>query len=136
MLLALAATVVTSARPDLPFHASLDTQPTILGPCGPGCLALDIPGSGIASHLGAITVGGPSRIDLVNGTQTATATFTAANGDTLVLDIAGTVQFSGPDPADPVTFTGSWTVQSAADVSGTRAAAAVTRDPRRDRLVS
>jgi hypothetical protein len=37
---------------------------------------------------------------------------TAANGDTLVLDIQGSVQFSGPNPTDPVTFSGSWTVQA------------------------
>ena len=110
--LTLAASVVAAAGPDLPFHASIDTQPVILGPCGAGCLALDIPGSGIATHLGNITLAGPSRVNLINGTQTATGTLTAANGDRLVLDIEGTVQFTGPDPADPVTFSGSWTVES------------------------
>ena len=110
--LTLAASVVAAAGPDLPFHASIDTQPVILGPCGPGCLALEIPGSGIATHLGHITIAGPSRVNLIDATQTATGTITAANGDRLVLDIEGTVQFTGPDPADPVTFSGSWTVQS------------------------
>jgi|SRR5688572_6018589 len=112
LVFALAAPVVTTARPDVPFHASIDTQPTILGPCGPGCLALEIPGSGQATQLGRVTLAGPSRVDLVNATQTATSTMTAANGDTLVLDIEGTVQFTGPGPADPVNFSGSWTVLS------------------------
>jgi hypothetical protein len=108
----LAASAVAAARPDLPFRASIDTRPVILGPCGPGCLALDIPGSGIATHLGTVTLAGPSRVNLIDATQTPTGTLTAANGDQLVLDIEGTVQFTGPDPAAPVTFSGSWTVQS------------------------
>ena len=112
LVLTLAASVVTAAGPDLPFHASIDTQPVPVGPCGPGCLALEITGSGIATHLGAITIAGPSRVNLIDATQTATSTLTAANGDQLVLDIDGTVQFTGPDPADPVTFSGSWMVQS------------------------
>lgn len=112
LVLTLAASVVAAAGPDLPFRASIDTRPVILGPCGPGCLALEISGSGTASQLGAITIAGPSRVSLIDATQTATSTFTAANGDQLVLDIEGTVQFTGPDPADPVTFSGSWTVQS------------------------
>lgn len=112
LVFTLAASVVTAAGPDLPFHASIDTQPVPLGPCGPGCLALEISGSGIASQLGAITIAGPSRVNLIDATQTATSTLTAANGDQLVIDIEGKVQFTGPDPADPVTFSGSWKVQS------------------------
>jgi hypothetical protein len=112
IVLILVASVVAAAGPDLPFHASIDTQPQVLGPCGPGCLALEIPGSGTATLLGKVTIAGPSRVNLINGTQTATSTLTAANGDQLVLDIAGTAQFTGPNPDDPVTFTGEWTVQS------------------------
>jgi hypothetical protein len=112
LVLTLAASVATAAGPDLPFHASIDTQPVILGPCGPGCIALDIPGSGIATQMGTVTLDGPSRVNLVDATQSATATLTAANGDQLVLDVEGTVEFAGPDPAGPVTFSGSWTVQS------------------------
>ena len=112
IVLTLTASAVSAARPDVPFHASIDTQPAITGSCGPGCITLDIPGSGIATHLGAVKLTGPSEVNVLAGTQTATATMTAANGDTLVLDIEGTVQFSGPNPTDPVTFSGSWTVQA------------------------
>jgi hypothetical protein len=34
----------------------------------------------------------------------------AANGDTIVIAIEGTVEFSGPAPTDPVTFQGMWIV--------------------------
>ena len=112
MLLTLTASAVGAARPDLPFHASIDTRPMITGSCGLGCITLDIPGSGTATHLGSVTLAGPSEVNLFASTQTATGTLTAANGDTLVLDFEGTIQFSGPNPSDPVTFTGTWTVQS------------------------
>ena len=36
----------------------------------------------------------------------------AANGDTLDIEIAGSVIFTSPNPTDPVTFSGSWTVTS------------------------
>ena len=112
IVLTLTASAVGAARPDVPFHASIDTRPAITGSCGPGCITLNIPGSGIATHLGAVTLSGPSEVNVFASTQTATATMTAANGDTLVLDIEGTVQLSGPNPTDPVTFSGWWTVQS------------------------
>ena len=111
ILLTLTASVAAGG-PDVPFHATIDTQPVITGSCGPGCITLDIPGSGISSHMGTVTLSGPSRVNAIAGTQTATGTITAANGDALVLSFEGTVQFSGPNPTDPVTFSGSWTVQS------------------------
>jgi hypothetical protein len=112
ILLTLTVSAVGGAQPDVPFRASIDTRPVITGSCGTGCITLDIPGSGNATHMGAVTLTGPSQVNLFAATQTATATLTAANGDTLVLEIEGTVQFSGPNPTDPVTFSGSWTVQS------------------------
>src|SRR5688572_9493573 len=108
----LTASAVSATGPDVPFRATIDTRPMITGSCGLGCITLDIPGSGTATHLGTVTLSGPSEVNVFASTQTATATLTAANGDTLVLDIEGTVQFSGPNPTDPVTFSGSWTVQS------------------------
>lgn len=35
---------------------------------------------------------------------------TAANGDALVIEFAGTATFTGPDPEDPVLFAGTWIV--------------------------
>jgi hypothetical protein len=113
--LALVATLATTyataeSATTVPFHASIQTQPTVTGECGPGCLALDIPGSGTASQMGAISVAGPSQLNLFAGTQTATSTMTAANGDTLIIEVSGTFQQSGPEVTDPVTFSGTWTV--------------------------
>jgi hypothetical protein len=48
---------------------------------------------------------------VVTGHQTATSTLTAANGDELVLEIVGSVQFTG-GPTDLVIFTGTWQVDS------------------------
>ena len=111
-VLALGALSVLHAAVDVPFRAVIETQPVVSGSCGPGCLLLEIPGAGTATHMGAVTIDGPSEVDVVAGRQTATSTLTAANGDQLTLAIDGTVQFTGPGPTDPVTFTGSWEVVS------------------------
>ena len=60
--------------------------------------------------MGRTEIQGPSQVDVILGEQSGTSTLTAANGDTLVITFVGTVQLEGPDPEDPVTFDGTWTV--------------------------
>jgi hypothetical protein len=108
---ALAIPVVPAYAADMvPFHAVINTAPAVVGPCGPTCLALEITGSGQATHLGRTHIDGPSQVDVVSATQTGTSTLMAAKGDTLVIAFSGTVTFTGPDPADPVLFAGTWNV--------------------------
>lgn len=111
-----------SAGELVPFRAVLDTEPVPVGSCGPGCIELDITGVGQATHMGRTEIQGPSEVDVILGEQTGTSTLTAANGDTLVIEFAGTVVFEGPDPTDPVSFEGTWKVVDGtgrfADVTG------------------
>jgi len=93
--------VPASAADTVPFHAVINTVPAVVGPCGPTCLALEITGSGQATHLGRTHVDGPSQVDVVSATQTGTSTLMAANGDSLVIEFSGTVTFTGPDLAIP-----------------------------------
>jgi hypothetical protein len=94
----------------VPFQAVIQTQPTPTGSCGIGCLQLEIGGIGQATHMGRIEINGPSHVDLILERQTGTSVLTAANGDTLVIAFSGTVHLTGPNPNDPVTFEGEWTV--------------------------
>ena len=88
---ALAMPVVPANAADtVPFHAVINTAPAVVGPCGPTCLALEITGSGQATHLGRMHFDGPSQVDVVSATQTGTSTLMAANGDTLVIEFSGT----------------------------------------------
>jgi hypothetical protein len=108
---ALSLMVLRAAASDqVPFRASIDTEPMMVGSCGPGCLQLEISGTGHATHLGSTEIAGPSQVDVVLGQQTGTSTLTAANGDTMVIAVAGTVDFHGPNPTDPVSFQGEWQV--------------------------
>jgi len=106
------AVAAPNADNSVPFKATIDTQPIVTGFCGPTCLQLEISGSGVATYLGRLTTDGDSQVDLVASTQTGTVTLAAANGDTLVIEIDGSVIFTSPNPTDPVTFTGGWTVTS------------------------
>jgi hypothetical protein len=110
---------ISAARP-VPIHASIDTDIAIVGVCGATCVVLRTTGSGQASHLGRISVDGPTHTDFAAFTQTGTSTFTAADGSKLELAIAGTFHFTGPTD---VAFSGTWTVASGtgrfADSDGT-----------------
>lgn len=107
----LATSLGASGRvPSVPFNATIATEVTPLGPCGPTCLTLDIAGSGQASHMGRTTVVGPSEIDFATGEQSGTSTLMAADGSTLDISFSGSF-VPGPGPGD-ATFEGSWTVIS------------------------
>jgi hypothetical protein len=99
-----------SATDRVPFRALIDTQPMMVGFCGPGCLQFEISGTGQATHLGRTEIAGPSQVNVALGQQTGTSTLTAANGDTIGIAFAGTVDFHGPNPTDPVSFQGEWHV--------------------------
>jgi hypothetical protein len=112
LALILLAAAVPTADNSVPFKATIETQPVVTGFCGPTCLQLHISGSGVATQLGRMTIEGDSQVDLAAFRQTGTITMAAANGDTLEIEIDGSVIFSSPNPTDPVTFSGGWTVTS------------------------
>jgi hypothetical protein len=119
-ILTLLLVSTTYASSTVPFHATINTAPVVVGG-GPTTLELLIPGTGQGSHVGQLEVDGPSHVDLVTLTQTGTSTLTAADGSSFNFSFAGTVVPTG-GPTDPVTFQGTWRTTSGtgrfADVSG------------------
>ena len=100
-----------AAASDLvPFRAVFQTVPVPTGSCGPGCIVLEIGGTGQATHMGRTEIAGPSVVVVPLAQQTGTSTLTGANGDAIVIAFAGRVHFEGPTAADPVTFEGEWEV--------------------------
>jgi len=88
-------TPVWAAVP-VPFTArcELEIQPPT--PVGPGLIHQIDSGTCQATHLGRATLVSDKIINVVAGTQTVEATFTAANGDELVGTGTGTSQLVGP----------------------------------------
>lgn len=99
---------VLAARP-VPFKASIDTVIAVVGFCGPTCVVLNTSGSGQTTHMGRVSVDGPTLTDFAALTQTGTSTFTAADGSELVFRVQGTFHFTS---ATDVAFSGTWTVIS------------------------
>jgi hypothetical protein len=109
LLSVLSLYVPAVAADPVPFHAVIQTQPTIVGFCGPTCLTLDIPGSGTASHMGAVQAPGVSNIDVASFQQSGSFTLIAPNGDTIMLNFSGTFINPVPGRTDIATFAGTWT---------------------------
>src|SRR5262245_20792244 len=113
-----AGSPLLAARP-VPFQASIGTVIAATGFCGPTCVVLNTSGSGQATHMGQVSIDGPTLTDFAALTQTGTSTFTAADGSELEFRIGGTFHFTSPTD---VAFSGSWTVISGtgrfADSSG------------------
>jgi hypothetical protein len=105
---AVAATASALAARPVPFKASIATDVTFTGPCGPTC-SINISGAGQATHMGRVSIDGPSLIDFVTGGQTGTSTLTAADGSKLEIAIAGSF---APISATDVMFVGTWTAIS------------------------
>ena len=97
-----------AAGDSVPFRATFQTAPVPIGPCGEGCFALEIRGTGQATHMGMTEIAGPSEVSVPCDQQTGTSTLTSANGDTIQITFSGTVICEGPTLADPVTFQGAW----------------------------
>ena len=97
----------------VPFQASINTEIEPIGPCGPGCLTLQITGSGNGLHFGQIEIDGPLQINFATLAQRGASALTAADGSTLNILFTGSF-VPGTVPED-ATFSGTWTV-----VSGTK----------------
>ena len=70
------------------FKGTLEGVVTI-APLAPPFVAVNIEGSGKASHLGKFTVDIPHVVNRTNSTAIGTYEFTAANGDTLSASFTG-----------------------------------------------
>lgn len=95
-----------SARDQVPFRASFSTEVEIefVYPF----FYISVTGHGNASHMGATTAVTDNQVvNVIDGSATATYTFTGANGDTVVLDMIFQTTFL---PNNAVTFDGTYTV--------------------------
>jgi len=100
---------VTAARAHIEVAEAADAERPLSGRCettldpaiplGPGVIRQVDRGTCTLSHLGRADFLSDKTIQLMAGTQTTLATFTAANGDVLQATGAGTNTLSGPSRA-------------------------------------
>jgi hypothetical protein len=93
LLVALAGPV--SAGDQLPFKGELAGTASIT-PLGGPIVAVEIEATGTATYLGRFTLRAPHVVNQATLTATGTYLITAANGDTITADLAGTATMVEP----------------------------------------
>jgi hypothetical protein len=106
IVLALAGPV--SAGDQLPFRGSLAGTATVT-PLGGPIVAVGIEASGTATYLGRFTLEAPHIVNQATLTATGTYLLTAANGDTITADLAGTARMVEPPNVVAITETATVT---------------------------
>lgn len=76
-------------RQEVPFKGRLEGVVTRRTPLAPPLVSLLTEATGDATHLGRVTVDIAHVVNTVARTVTGSYAFTAANGDTLIADVAG-----------------------------------------------
>jgi hypothetical protein len=90
---ALAGPVAASNQ--VPFRGSLDGTATTT-PLGGPMVTVEIHATGTATQLGRFTLLAPHTVNQATLTAVGTYLITAANGDTITADLAGTAQMVAP----------------------------------------
>jgi hypothetical protein len=108
-LMAMAALALTTqpaqADKQVPFRAAFTTE--FESVVVPPIAHINVIGEGQATHLGKATaVTTDQEVNLITGQTSATYTFSAANGDTVILEM----EFESTFSSGGVTFTGTYTV--------------------------
>jgi hypothetical protein len=106
LLVALAGPV--SAGDHVPFKGSLAGIATIT-PLNPPIVAVRIEATGTATYLGRFTLVAPHTVNQATLTAVGTYLITAANGDTITADLAGTAVMVAPPNVIAVTETATVT---------------------------
>jgi hypothetical protein len=91
----------------VPFKGYYIAHPKVVGVDSNGCLIQQMTGEGNATHLGASTWVSEALSCPATWLQTGDITFTAANGDELMMDFSGTFSF---DQSGNATFKGDYTI--------------------------
>jgi hypothetical protein len=97
-----------SAGNQVPFRGSLAGTATIT-PLGGPIVAVEIDATGTATYLGRFTLEAPHVVDQSTLTAVGTYTLTAANGDTITADLAGTARMVEPPFVIAITETATVT---------------------------
>jgi hypothetical protein len=118
LLVSLAGPV--SAGDQVPFKGTLAGTATIT-PLGGPIVAVEIDATGTATYLGRFTLEAPHTVNQATLTAVGTYTLTAANGDTITADLAGTARMVEPPNVIAITETATVTGGTGrfADASGT-----------------
>ena len=106
LLISLAGPV--SAGDQVPFKGSLAGTATIT-PLGGPIVAVEIDATGTATYLGKFTLAAPHTVDQSTLTAVGTYLLTAANGDTITADLAGTARMVEPPNVIAITETATVT---------------------------
>jgi hypothetical protein len=106
LLLAVAGPV--SAGDQLPFHGTLAGTATVT-PLTPPIVAVRIEATGAATYLGRFTLVAPHTVNQATQTAVGTYLITAANGDTITADLAGTAEMVAPPNVLRITETATVT---------------------------
>jgi hypothetical protein len=106
LVLCLAGTV--SAGDQLPFRGTLAGTATIT-PLAPPIVAVTIDATGTATYIGRFTLEAPHTVNQATLTAVGTYTLTAANGDTITADLAGTAVMVEPPNVIAITETATVT---------------------------
>jgi hypothetical protein len=93
----------------VPFKATYDMSPRIVGVDANGCNIQELPGVGQATHLGESTFYSDAAACPRTLTQSGDMEFTAANGDRLFGYFSGSIAFTQPGIAD---FWGTYSITS------------------------
>jgi hypothetical protein len=95
LTLALALAGPVSAGEQIPFRGTLAGIATIT-PLDPPVVAVRIEATGTATHLGRFTLEAPHVVNQATLSAVGTYLLTAANGDTITADLAGTATMIEP----------------------------------------
>lgn len=106
LVVALAGPV--SAGDEVPFRGTLAGTATVT-PLGGPMVAVEITASGTATYLGRFTLLAPHVVNQATLTATGTYLITAANGDTITADLAGTARMVEPPNVVAITETATVT---------------------------
>jgi len=108
LVLALAIAGPATAAEQLPFRGTLAGMATVT-PLDPPIVAVRIEASGTATHLGRFTLVAPHTVNQATLTAVGVYLITAANGDTITADLAGTATMVEPPNVISITETATVT---------------------------
>jgi hypothetical protein len=97
-----------SAGDQVPFKGSLEGSATVT-PLGGPMVAVQIDASGTATYLGRFELQAPHVVNQATLTGVGTYLLTAANGDTITADLAGTARMVEPPNVIAITETATVT---------------------------
>ena len=94
IILAAALAVPAAAQQQLPFKGALQGKDADVPTGDPSTLIVRTSGTGIGTHIGQFSFSQETTVNFLNNTDTGSAHFTAANGDSIYTTIAGSGEFT------------------------------------------